>query len=201
MRLYQSPTSPYVRIVRAAALEKGLDGKIELVAAREPGARLDRLNPLDKIPTLVTDDGETLIESRLICQYLDGLGEPKLYPRDPAARRKVLQQEAVIQGIMDAVVLRRMETRREDSEQSPWWIERQMRKIERGLAKIEDDIDDFTGGETIVPITLCCALEFMDRLKPHVPEFDWRPAHPKLAAWHEDYSERPAMAATRPVEG
>lgn len=198
MKLYQSPTSPYARIVRAAAMEKGLEDKIELVAAREPGAGLADLNPLDKIPTLVTDDGETLIESKLICQYLDGLGEPRLYPADPGARRRVLQQEAVVQGVMDAVVLRRMETRREDSEQSDWWIDRQMRKIERGLAKIEDEIEDFTGADTIVPIALCCALEFMDRLTPHVPEFDWRGAHPKLAAWHEGYSEKPAMAATRP---
>ena len=63
------------------------------------------------MPTLVTDAGEVLIESRLICEYIDSLaGGPQLYPKDPAARRKVLQQEAVVHGVMDACVARRMET-------------------------------------------------------------------------------------------
>lgn len=199
MKLYYSPTSPFVRIVRMAALEKGVMDRIELVQARAPGMALDALNPLDKIPTFVTDDGETLIESRLIAQYVDGLGTPRLYPSDPAQLRRVLQQEAVILGVMDAVVLRRQETRRPDSEQSVWWIGRQMSKIERGLAKIENEIEEFTGSGTIVPIELCCALEFMDRLQGEIPEFAWRPAHPRIAGWHEAYFQTAAAAATRPA--
>ncbi len=201
MKLYHSPTSPYVRIALTAAMEKGLMDQIELIAAREPGVNLADVNPLDKIPTLVTDDGETLIESKLICQYLDSLGEPRLYPADPAARRAVLQKEAAVQGVMDAVVLRRLETRREDSEQSQWWIDRQMRKIELGLAMIEDRFDAFTGDDTIVPIALCCTLEFLDRHAPDLPGLDWRPKHPRLAAWHDSYRDTPSITATRPVAG
>ncbi len=201
MKLYQSPTSPYVRIALTAARELGLSDRIELIAAREPGVNFEQLNPLNKIPTLVTDDGETLIESKLICQYLDALGEPRLYPANAAARRAVLQKEAVVQGVLDAAVLRRMETRREEQEQSQWWIDRQMRKIELGLAMIEDRLDDFTGDDTIVPIALCCALEFMDRLAPDVAGFDWRADHARLAAWHESYRDTASLAATRPVAG
>ena len=100
MKLYHSPTSPFVRIVHIAALEKGIMDQIDFIPARAPGAGLDGLNPLDKIPTLITDDGETLIESRLIALYIDGLGTPRLYPTEPAARRRVLQQEAIVLGIM-----------------------------------------------------------------------------------------------------
>ncbi|MEE9194370.1 MAG: glutathione S-transferase N-terminal domain-containing protein, partial [Alphaproteobacteria bacterium] len=71
MKLYYSPTSPYVRMVRVAALEKGVDGRMELIDARGEGNDTEDKNPLNKVPTLVTDDGETLIESRLICRYLD----------------------------------------------------------------------------------------------------------------------------------
>jgi glutathione S-transferase len=198
MKLYHSPTSPFVRIVHIAALEKGVMDRIELIPARAPGVGLDGLNPLDKIPTLITDDGETLIESRLIALYIDGLGTPRLYPTDPAARRRVLQLEAVVLGIMDAVGQRRQETRREDSEQSAWWIGRQMSKIRRGLEKIEGDIDAFTGNDTIVPIELFCALEFMDRFQGDIPEFAWRPAHPKIAAWHAQFSQTASVLATRP---
>ncbi len=201
MKLYHSPTSPYVRIALAAAMEKGLTDEIELVAARDPGIDFEALNPLNKIPALVTDDGETLIESKLICQYLDALGEPRLYPDDPAARRAVLQKEAVVHGILDAVVLRRMETRRQDQEQSQWWIDRQMRKIDLGLAMIEIRLDEFTNDDTIIPIELCCALEFMDRLAPEVPDLEWRGEYPKLAAWQESYRDTPSMANTRPPAG
>ena len=201
MKLYQSPTSPYVRIALTAARDLGLTDQIELVAARDPGTNFEEINPLNKIPALVTDDGETLIESRLICQYLDGLGEPRLYPADPATRRAVLQMEAVVQGVMDAVVLRRQETRRKDSEQSQWWIDRQMRKIELGLSMIEDRLDGFTNNDTIVPIEVCCCLEFMDRLAPEVPGFDWRANHARLAAWHLSYRDTPSIAATRPDAG
>ena len=198
MKLYHSPTSPFVRIVHIAALEKGLMEQIEFIPARAPGAGLNGLNPLDKIPTLITDDGETLIESRLIALYIDGLGTPRLYPTDPAARRRVLQQEAIVLGVMDAVVLRRQETRREDCEQSAWWIGRQMSKIQRGLEKIENALESFTGNDTIVPIELCCALEFMDRLQGTIPELAWRPGCSKIAAWHAGYSQTPSVLATRP---
>lgn len=198
MKLYFAPTSPYVRMVRVAALEKGVDGRIELVDARAEGNDTENRNPLNKVPTLVTDGGETLIESSLICQYVDSLGDgPELYPRDPDSRRRVLQQEALIHGVLDAAVLRRMETRREEGKQSPWWDERQKRKIALGLARLEADIESLTGAPTITPITLGCALAFMDRI---LPDTDWRADHPKLAAWFESYKATPNMAATAPKE-
>ncbi len=196
MKLYYSPTSPYVRIVRIAALEKGVDGRIELIDARAEGNDTEDKNPLNKVPSMVTDDGETLIESGLICQYVDSLAAgPELYPRDPDARRRVLQQEALIHGVLDAAVLRRMETRREEGTQSAWWDERQKRKITLGLARLEADIEAITGTPTIAPITLGCALSFLDRI---LPDTDWRADHPKLAAWHESYADTPNMAATAP---
>jgi glutathione S-transferase len=198
MKLYFAPTSPYVRMVRVAALEKGVADRIELVDARAEGNDTEEKNPLNKVPAFVTDDGEVLIESKLICQYIDSLaGGPELYPSDAAARRRVLQHEAVIHGVMDAAVLRRMETRREEGKFSPWWDERQQRKVILGLAQIDRDLDDMVGGNTIVPITLGCTLSFMDRI---LPDTDWRTDHPKIAAWFEKYDKTPHMQATAPAD-
>jgi glutathione S-transferase len=193
MKLYQSPTSPFVRMVRAAAEIKGLSGRLELVNARADQAAFEALNPLNKVPTLVTDDGETLIESRLICQYLDGLsGGVQLYPKEDAARRKVLQQEAVIHGVMDAVVLRRMDSRKPDGPPSKWWDDRQKRKVDLGLDQIERQLSDYSGKPTVIPIMLGCMCHFMDRVSPD----DWRKGRDKLARWYEAYRTESHMVAT-----
>ena len=196
MKLYYAPTSPYVRMVLIAALEKGVDGQIELIDARAEGNDTEDKNPLNKVPTLITDGGETLIESRLICQYVDSLApEPKLYPAAADARRQVLQFEALIHGVLDAIVLRRMETRREDGTQSAWWIERQKRKISLGLNRLEADVEAITAAPTIAPIALGCMVSFLDRVFAHT---DWRAGHPRLAAWYESFKDTPSMAATAP---
>lgn len=193
MKLYQSPTSPYVRMVRAAAELKGLAGRIELMDARADQAAFEKLNPLNKVPTLVTDDGEVLIESRLICQYIDGLaGGFQLYPKDDAARRKVLQQEAVIHGVMDATVSRRMEARRTDTQPSQWWEDRQKRKVDIGLDKIERELADYTAPTSIIPILLGCMCHFLDRGTGK----EWREGRPGLAKWYEAYRKEPHMAKT-----
>ena len=74
MKLYNTPTSPFGRKVLITAIEKGLDKKIDVLPARTPEAELYKKNPLDKLPVLVTDDGEVIIESSLICEYLDEIG-------------------------------------------------------------------------------------------------------------------------------
>jgi glutathione S-transferase len=198
MKLYYSPTSPYARKVLAIAHEKGLTGKIEKLAAREPGVNLHAMNPLDKIPTLVTDDGEVLIESALICQYLDEIGGGrKLYPAGGKERRRALQLEAIGHGVCDAGVLVRMEARMHKPEQmSPDWIERQQKKLKRGFAAMEQALDEL--GPTITPahITYAVTLFFFEQ---HKVAPGWREAAPKLAKWYDEFSCIPCMATTEPV--
>jgi glutathione S-transferase len=197
MKLYYSPSSPYARKVLAVAHEKGLDAKLEKLAGREPGVNLDRMNPLDKIPTLVTDDGEVLIESALICQYLDEIGKGRrLYPETGKARRRMLQLEAIGHGVLDAGVLCRMEERMHKPEQiSPEWIERQQKKLKRGFAVMEQALDEL--GATVTPahITYAVTLTFLDshKISP------WRDAHPKLAKWYDNFVKQSCMKAADPV--
>lgn len=192
MRLYQIPGSPFVRIVKATAHKKGLLGAFELINRTDDG--IQHQNPLNKVPTLVTDDGETLIESRLIVQYLDEIGEGKrLYPADGRARRSVLQREAVVLGIMDAAVLQKLEMRRKQEQRSDAWISRQTRKVEHGLNLIEAQVLSYTDDATITPIELGCCLGYLDR---DFPGLDWRTNRPQIAAWWERYKTTPAMLET-----
>ena len=69
MKLRLSPASPYARKVRVCAAERSLADNIELIITmtgdRTSGLAAD--NPLEKVPTLITDDGMALYDSPVIC--------------------------------------------------------------------------------------------------------------------------------------
>src|ERR1700680_4686212 len=90
MKLRHNPASPYARKVMVCAHELGLAGKIELlntaVSPVETNATLAAENPLMKIPALVTDDGQVLFDSPVICEYLDSVaGSAKISRRRAGA--------------------------------------------------------------------------------------------------------------------
>ena len=79
MKLFYAPQSPFARKVRAAAIELGLNERIQLeyaeVVPGQPNADYAQSrNPLRKIPALVTDAGETIFDSTVICEYLECYG-------------------------------------------------------------------------------------------------------------------------------
>jgi glutathione S-transferase len=88
MKLRYSPTSPFVRKALIAAYEVGLEDKIEKIStdpwAADTDLRAD--NPLSKVPCLVTDEGETIFDSLVICEYLNTMGNGSLFPTDIQAR-------------------------------------------------------------------------------------------------------------------
>ncbi|HET9403501.1 MAG TPA: glutathione S-transferase N-terminal domain-containing protein, partial [Burkholderiales bacterium] len=95
MKLYWSSRSPYVRKVMIFAHETGLADRIEkvrtVVALTQPNRDLMRINPLGKIPTLITDEGAVLFDSTFICEYLDSLhGGTRLFPQAPEQRWQAL---------------------------------------------------------------------------------------------------------------
>ena len=142
MKLFYSATSPFVRKCLVVARELGLQDRIELVPASPHPVNRDpdvvARNPLGKIPTLLSGDGATLYDSRVICEYLDAIGGGRLFPRDGAAHWTALAEQALGDGIMDAAVLVRYETAaRPESLRWPEWIAGQTEKLVSGLAYVE----------------------------------------------------------------
>jgi glutathione S-transferase len=84
MKLTFSPASPFARKVRIAAIETGLIDKIEFVPATVvPGQTNDeysRITPLKKLPVLILDNGDAILDSYVIVEYLDELAVGKLIP-------------------------------------------------------------------------------------------------------------------------
>ena len=115
MKLCFAPTSPYVRKCLVVAHETGLIGRIEIVPVNpwRADSPIVAVNPLGKVPALVTDDGAALFDSRVVCEYLDSLHDGrKLFPLAAAARWRALAQAALGEGILDAADSRIMESRR-----------------------------------------------------------------------------------------
>ena len=117
MKLHWSPKSPYVRKVMICARELGLVERLELVrsvaAMLKPNARLMQDNPLSKIPALVLDDGFTLFDSVVICEYLNDLGQGTLFPLQSTEKWQSLRWHALGDGLLDALILWRNERERE----------------------------------------------------------------------------------------
>ena len=196
MKLCFSSTSPYVRKVRACAITREIDGQIELVST-DANASLPAfvaINPLSKVPALVTDDGVALFDSPVICEYLDGIGDAlPMFPPHGAARWRALKFQAMGDGILDPSVPRRGELMKPQDEARAAWIARQQSAVERTLDALEADpphraID-------IGSITVDCALGDLDFRFAAQP---WRDAHPKLAAWYEAFARNPGIASTAP---
>jgi glutathione S-transferase len=94
MKLTYSAASPFARKVRIAAIELGLIDKIELVpttvAPGQPNDEYSKIYPLKKIPAMILDNGDIIVDSYVIVEYLDELaGGGKLIPASGTVRWKV----------------------------------------------------------------------------------------------------------------
>ncbi|MCE6961134.1 glutathione S-transferase [Cereibacter sphaeroides] len=201
MRLYASPTSPFVRKVDVVLHETGLLDRVERVPAGgtpvDPGSLPLALNPLGKIPVLGRDEGPALYDSRVICRYLDSLASAGLYPQPPRLW-DALTLEATADGMLEAAVLMVYEvrTRPEEKRHEPW-VEGQWNKIARALDAVEARwLSQLRGPLDIGQIAMGCALAYLDFR--HGTR-DWRKGRTGLAEWEAGFSARPSMMATVPV--
>ncbi|MFK5597248.1 glutathione S-transferase [Methylobacterium sp. HMF5984] len=197
MKLFHSPTSPFVRKVMVAAHELGLAERIEtLPSAVHPVTRDGRVlsvHPLAQVPTLILDDGAAIADSRVICEYLDALAGGHLFPAPGAARWTALNLQSTADAVLDAALLIRYElTARPESERSQAWMDGQTAKIVSALDWFETQAPSLAGVD-IGTIALACALGYLDL---RFAELGWRASRPGLAAWFSTFGERASMRAT-----
>jgi len=201
MKLHWSPRSPFVRKVMIVAHELRLVDRITCVrtvaATARPHAELMRDNPLSKIPTLVLDDGTVLYDSRVICEYLDGLHSGrKLFPTEPTARMLALRRQALGDGALDFLLLLRNE--RERASQSQPHVSAYSTKKKAVLDAFEQEADALAASDfDIGHIGIGGALCYLDFRYANEP---WRDDHPRIARWHANFCARSSVRATEPVD-
>ncbi len=201
MKLISVDASPFVRKARILILELGLQDSVELV---DPGsvtpvsnnATLNAINPLGMIPALELDNGDSLYDSPVICEYLNQIAGGSFFPADSILRFKTLGLQALGDGILDLSVALRYETALRPQELR-WqaWIDHQNEKIKRGLDALETGCAQFEPSPLIGEITIACALGYLDF---RFAAEDWRAGRPALSRWFEQVMQRDSLVTTKP---
>ncbi len=201
MKLWYADASPYVRKVLIFAHEAGISDQLELVDASttplDPNADLAKDNPLGKIPTLVLDDGHVLFDSRVICEYLDGIHDgEKLIPDTGMKRMNALVTQSLGDGIMDSAVgIRYEQALRPQEKQWDVWMDGQFRKIGQALDTLEMWREAKIQEMHIGSIAVASALGYLDFRHSG---YDWRAGRPVLTQMYATFSKRNSMVETDP---
>jgi len=199
MKLYGSPTSPYVRKARVLIHEKKLRCEFVPEDPWPEDSLIPTRNPLGKVPALEIEPHNYLFESVLIVHYLDHVDGKSLTPKDAAGYWQVQWWQALAHGILDATVARVLETRRPEDKQMPEKMAREEARIHRAAAAAESR---FGGGAHLVArrlsladLMMGVALQYVDFRYPH----DWRSKAPRLAEWHAGIAARKSFEDTLPA--
>jgi len=202
MKLYDGGRAPNPRRVRIFLAEKAMSlpvEKIDLANLEHKTAEFTALNPLQRVPVLVLDDGTVITESIAICRYIEGLRpEPPLFGRGALEEAMVeMWNRRVELNLYQAVaaVFRHTNPAMKDFEsQIPEWGEANRPRVFDFLGLLDRELKDrlFVAGDhfSVADITALVAVDFMRPAKLIVPE-----ALANLRRWHAQVSERSSASA------
>jgi glutathione S-transferase len=194
--------SPFVRRVAVSMKLLGVAFEHADWSVGKDFERIRKFNPLGRVPTLVTDDAEPLVESAAILDYLDELVGPEraLLPRSGPARRRALRTMSVATGAAEKGLLQIYEAvfRPSEKRHEPW-LARCRTQMHSALAELEAASARSAGpgwliGDSLTQadITVVCVFDFLG------DAFGFEAArYPALAKLAARCAERPEFAATR----
>ncbi len=165
--------SPFVRRVGIALVLYGLPFEHRPWSTFADAEKIRPYNPLTRVPTLVLDDGDVLIDSHSILDYLDSLVPPEraLFPAGEPARHRALKIAALATGLADKAVSLFYE-KRLHREVSEAWVDCCRAQIAAALAALEADRAARPGaywfGDRIghADIAVAAALRFIAEAHP-----------------------------------
>ncbi len=186
MQLVGMLDSPYVRRVAISLAKLGVPFEHQAVSVISTFEAFQRINPVVKAPTLVCDDGEVLMDSSLILQFVEATatGGRTLWPTDTAELQHDFRAlglalaacEKAVQGIYERKL------RPADKQHAPW-LERLGTQLTAALAGLEHEVatrtQAFAQGPSQAAITAAVAWQFIHSVAPGVAVSE---DHPALAA-------------------
>lgn len=204
MKLYGSLTSPFVRAVRIAAIELGIESQVQLaptvVKPTEPNRDYGgAINPLRRVPALETDDGEIFIDSRVIVEFLNKAAKGDVVPKGAAARIACFNRHAVFSGATESLVAAMYEARmRPENLRWPAWRDDLIDKAQATFDWTEARIEEMPGEFDLAAIALVCLIGYAHL---RFGDIEWLAGRPKVRAFFERAMDRPSVSATVPPAG
>ncbi len=203
MKLYDGGRAPNPRRTRIFLAEKGITLPIEQVdlgAMQHKSADYAAVNPLQRVPALVLDDGTVLTESIAICRYFEELQpEPPLFGRGALeiARIEMWNRRLELHFLFPVShVFRNAHPAMKEMEvpQVPAWAEANKPRIMEFITLLDRELGErpFVAGDkfSVADITGLVAVDFMKPAKLSVPD-----GLENLKRWHADVSARPSASA------
>jgi glutathione S-transferase len=200
LRLIGHYDSPFVRRVGISLHLLGIPFERDLLSVFSDAEAMRAYNPLVRVPVLVLDDGEYLIDSAAILDHIDETVGPEraLLPPGGGARRDALQTMALATGISDKAIAVTYERRKSAGKVDETWIARCTGQQAGALAALERR---FAGTPSAAArlmqpeITVATVLGYM-RLRQ--PEMLAAGRYSALGALSARVEAHPAFAACRP---
>ena len=204
MKLIGMLDSPYVRRVAISAKRLGIDLEQQSVSVFRTFEQFKQINPVVKAPTLVLDDGEVLMDSTLIIDYLEALAGPgrSLMPQSIEQRLRALRLIGLALAASEKSVQLYYERNLRPAEiQFQPWVDRVKGQLAAAYAALERELEkqplpsDGSIGQD--GITLAVAWSFTNLVVPDqvdVAQF------PRIAAFTVYAEGLEAFVAT-PIDG
>jgi len=199
MKLYITYGSPYARLARIVVIEKGLEGRVEIIAAktRTPASPYYQINPSGRVPYLIDDSGAGMENSQLICAYLDGLdGNPRFHTAARASDWASLRLEFAARSMCDGIAVWGREMVRPENERSPTTLAHEAARTQRMADFFEQRVTDppLQGSPGMAHFILAIAVEMARKRGLG----DLSAGRPRLASWMRPISDLPSMRKTAP---
>ena len=197
MKLYVTLTSPYARLARILVLEKALEDRVEIIAAKTRAADSPyyQINPSGRVPYLIDDSSVGMEDSQLICAYLDSLdGKPRFH--DPRRQTDWAYQrlEFAARNMCEGICVWIREMARPAGERSPTTLAHEVSRAQRMADVFEGRITNplMQGAPSMAQLILAVALDVARKRGFG----DLTAGRPQLAAWMRSISELPSMQRT-----
>ena len=196
IKLLFATASPYSAKVRMAATYAGVPFEAVKTNTTEPTAEFLKINPLGKIPVVVTEEGAAVHDSAAIVQYLNRVSKNALYPRNPVKRTEAETLESLADGICDCLIVHVYERRwRPEEKVHQEWLDKQWAKVTRALDMLNAAPPKLPAKITAGQIALRAAIGYLQL------RFGgkWEKGRSKLVRWAKKFDEKfPELAKLVP---
>jgi glutathione S-transferase len=199
MKLYVTFTSPYARLARILVLEKRLEHRVDVIAAktRVPDSPYYQINPSGRVPYLIDESGEGMEDSQLICAYLDSLdGKPRFHAPHRQKDWAYQRLEFAARNMCEGICVWAREMARPAGERSPTVLAHEVGRAQRMADVFERRVADplMQSAPTMAHLTLAVALDVARKRSLG----DLTEGRRQLASWMRSISELPSMQRTLP---